>query len=153
MVTGTAILDHEKGRRGEKLRGSAGQKLAWGVIWMAAVVLLRHDRLHVSIIHYSRVQFCINFIDLNSLLFLDSKRKTSLCMKECHVMWVNPISVSQVFDARSVRFLLQLSLISPILWWLRGYPKVSGLAAWSENCKWYSSLPLGAVVSLFCESV
>jgi len=33
------------------------------------------------------------------------------------------------------------------------YPKVSGLADWSENCKWYSSLPLGAVVSLFCESV
>jgi hypothetical protein len=33
------------------------------------------------------------------------------------------------------------------------YPKVSGLAAWSENCKWYGSLPLGAVVSLFCESV
>jgi hypothetical protein len=36
---------------------------------------------------------------------------------------------------------------------MRVYPKVSGLAAWSENCKWYSSLPLGAVVSLFCESV
>jgi hypothetical protein len=35
----------------------------------------------------------------------------------------------------------------------RVYPKVSGLAAWSENCKLYSSLPLGAVVSLFCESV
>jgi hypothetical protein len=35
----------------------------------------------------------------------------------------------------------------------RVYPKVSGLAAWSENCKWYSSLPLGAVVSLFCESL
>jgi hypothetical protein len=33
------------------------------------------------------------------------------------------------------------------------YPKVSELAAWSEYCKWYSSLPLGAVVSLFCESV
>jgi len=30
---------------------------------------------------------------------------------------------------------------------------VSGLAAWSENCKWYSSLPLGAVVTLFCHSV
>jgi hypothetical protein len=28
-----------------------------------------------------------------------------------------------------------------------------GLAAWSENCKWYNSLPLGAAVSLFCESV
>jgi hypothetical protein len=35
----------------------------------------------------------------------------------------------------------------------RVYPKVSGLTAWSENCKWYSSLPLGAVVSLFCESL
>jgi len=35
----------------------------------------------------------------------------------------------------------------------RVYQKVSGLAALSENCKLYSSLPLGAVVSLFCESV
>jgi len=34
----------------------------------------------------------------------------------------------------------------------RVYPKVSGLAAWSENSKWYSSPPLGAFVSLFCES-
>jgi len=33
------------------------------------------------------------------------------------------------------------------------YPKVSGLAAWTENCKWYSPLPLGGVVSLFCKSV
>jgi hypothetical protein len=33
----------------------------------------------------------------------------------------------------------------------RVYPKLSGLVAWSENCKWYSSLPLGAVVSPFCE--
>jgi len=36
---------------------------------------------------------------------------------------------------------------------MRVYPKVSELAAWSENCKWYSPLPLGTVVSLFCESV
>jgi hypothetical protein len=35
----------------------------------------------------------------------------------------------------------------------RVYPNVSGLAARSENCKWYSSLPIRAVVSLFCESV
>jgi hypothetical protein len=35
----------------------------------------------------------------------------------------------------------------------RVYPKVCGLAVWNENCKWYSSLSLGAVVSLFCESV
>jgi hypothetical protein len=31
----------------------------------------------------------------------------------------------------------------------RVYPKVSGLAAWSENCELYNFLPLGAVVSLF----
>jgi hypothetical protein len=36
---------------------------------------------------------------------------------------------------------------------IRMYPKFSGLAVWIENCKWYSSLLLGAVVSLFCESV
>jgi hypothetical protein len=36
---------------------------------------------------------------------------------------------------------------------IRVYPKVSGLAAWSENYKWYSSLPLGEIVLLFCESV
>jgi len=35
----------------------------------------------------------------------------------------------------------------------RVYPKVSGLAAWSENYKWYSSLALHGVVSLFCELV
>jgi len=35
----------------------------------------------------------------------------------------------------------------------RVHPKVYGLAAWDENCKWYSSLPLGAVVSLFCDRV
>jgi serine/threonine-protein phosphatase 2A regulatory subunit B'' len=40
-----------------------------------------------------------------------------------------------------------------ISYYKRVYPKVSGLAAWSENCKWYSSLPLGVVVSLFYESV
>jgi hypothetical protein len=33
------------------------------------------------------------------------------------------------------------------------YPKVSGLAAWSEDYKRYSSLPLGAAVSLFWVSL
>jgi len=35
----------------------------------------------------------------------------------------------------------------------RVYTKVFGLAAWCKNCIWYSSLPLGAGVQLFCESV
>jgi len=29
------------------------------------------------------------------------------------------------------------------------FSKVSGLASWSKTCKWYSSLPLDAIVSLF----
>jgi hypothetical protein len=40
-----------------------------------------------------------------------------------------------------------------LICYMRVYPKVSRLAAWSENCKWYSSLPLGALVLLFYESV
>jgi hypothetical protein len=44
-------------------------------------------------------------------------------------------------------------LTSHIKLHVRAYPKVSRLAAWSKNCKWYSSLPLGAVVLLFCDSV
>jgi hypothetical protein len=35
----------------------------------------------------------------------------------------------------------------------RVYPKVAGLAAWNQNCKWQSSVPIRAVVSLFCELV
>jgi hypothetical protein len=35
----------------------------------------------------------------------------------------------------------------------RVYPKVSELAAWRENREWYTSLPLDAIVSLFCETV
>jgi hypothetical protein len=53
-------------------------------------------------------------------------------------------------------FLLKL----PVTWlsrlqarYTRVYSKVSALAAWSENCKCYSPLPLGAVVSPFNESV
>jgi hypothetical protein len=37
--------------------------------------------------------------------------------------------------------------------YMRVYAKVSGLAVRSENSKLYSSLPLDAVISLFCESV
>jgi len=32
----------------------------------------------------------------------------------------------------------------------RVWPKGYGLPAWRQNCKWYSSLPLGGVVSLSC---
>jgi hypothetical protein len=47
-----------------------------------------------------------------------------------------------------------LAILSEVSSWnTRVYPKVSGLATWSEKCKWYSSLPLGAVVWLFRESV
>jgi hypothetical protein len=58
---------------------------------------------------------------------------------------LNCIEAHEIKDA--VKVGLALNKIT------RLYPEVSGLASWSENCKWYSSLPLGAVVSLFYESV
>jgi len=33
---------------------------------------------------------------------------------------------------------------------VRVYPKISGLPTWSENCKWHTSLPLSAVISILC---
>jgi hypothetical protein len=58
--------------------------------------------------------------------------------------WMKCLGISLSHDTRTTHF----SNLST-----RVNPKVSRLATWSENCKWYSSLPLGAVVSLFCESV
>jgi hypothetical protein len=51
----------------------------------------------------------------------------------------------------SSRFFYQM--FGAVVVCVRVYSKVSRLAAWSENCKWYSSLPLNAVVLLFYESV
>jgi hypothetical protein len=48
------------------------------------------------------------------------------------------------------RKMFQMGVSDPNEVYTRVYPKVSGLAACSENCKWYSFLPLGALVSL-CE--
>jgi hypothetical protein len=53
----------------------------------------------------------------------------------------------------AISFATIVALIKAQISRLYVYPKVSGLAALSENCKCYSSLPLDAVVSLFCESV
>jgi len=49
-----------------------------------------------------------------------------------------------------IYFLWNLKTLSHTHTHTRMYLKVSGLAAWRDNCKWYSSLQLGAVV---CESV
>jgi hypothetical protein len=56
-------------------------------------------------------------------------------------------------DWTSGQKIVRSDLLIKTLKYTRVCPKVSGLAAWSENCKWYNSLPLGTVVSLFCESV
>jgi hypothetical protein len=46
-----------------------------------------------------------------------------------------------------------VEFISDRMSYTRVNPKISEMAAWSKNSKWYSSLPLDAVVSLFYESV
>jgi hypothetical protein len=46
------------------------------------------------------------------------------------------------FSVKARRQLYLLPLCPSMALHTRVYPKVSGLAAWSENCKWYSSLQL-----------
>jgi hypothetical protein len=65
--------------------------------------------------------------------------------------WIQSV-YSKPASLRSI-VILSSHLRSSFLPRSRLYPKVSGLAAWSESCKWHSFLPLSAVVSLFCESV
>jgi len=73
--------------------------------------------------------------------------------------WNSIVTVMAPYKLRPVNiWVIVISQISRILFSSfvsskRVYPKVSGLAARSENCRWYSSLPLGAVVSLFREPV
>jgi hypothetical protein len=71
--------------------------------------------------------------------------------KQRHKSDTCPLLLVSEYKSRCFHFGTKLCFIWNF--YTRMYPKVSGLAAWSENCKWYSSLPLGAVVSLFCASV
>jgi len=70
-------------------------------------------------------------------------------MSQVHILKV------QGRRALSINGVYSYSALSCIRMWasMRVYPKVSRLSAWSKNCKWCSSLPLGAVVLLFCESI
>jgi len=66
-----------------------------------------------------------------------------------HFLWVEGVKGVEIH-----KYLLSMEIICYISKvCIRMYSKVSRLAARSENCKLYSFLPLGAVVSLFCESV
>jgi len=67
---------------------------------------------------------------------LSESNNYHICKLSCNTIWIN-------------------NSFAYFLYWIctRVYQKVSGLAARSKNCKWYSSLILGAVVSLFWESV
>jgi hypothetical protein len=81
----------------------------------------------------------------NQLLNKNSSRTQFRCSKCC---------LCEKWPPKFMK-LATLSTLRRLFWQIhtRVYPKVSGLAAWSENSKWCSCLPLGAVVSLFCESV
>jgi hypothetical protein len=81
----------------------------------------------------------------------------------CNVFVIKQVSSTRssgyrrgLYDGRSFYLCSSFLLIFTMLHEshvTRAYPKDSGLAAWSENWKWYSSLPLSAVVSLLCELV
>jgi len=72
-----------------------------------------------------------------------------------HVSSTGHTAIPSLTDLRFVRFRTYAVYILRNVHYLRTrvQPKVPGLAACSENCKWYSSLPLGTVVSVFYESV
>jgi hypothetical protein len=63
---------------------------------------------------------------------------------------IRPVTVAARSKIRTVLDHLNsgIATSNPVQYFTRLCPKISGLAARSENCKWYSSLPLGAVVSL-----
>jgi hypothetical protein len=109
--------------------------------------LLWHVRLLVDT---ARVFIYASKITLNSYII----KKAESCISEIRIQKRNEqhtrIRRSAILRC-PVQQLCEGS--GPAVWNTRKYPKVSGLAAWSENCKWYSSLPLGAVVPLLCESV
>jgi hypothetical protein len=106
----------------------------------------RHDVTHMS----------MNFIAVAMSLTLYQLRKLDV-NRICCVIWAEKDKGETA--VANFKVLLQRSLgrmrdaTEHYSQDRRVYPKVSGLVAWSENCKWYSSLPLGAVVSLFCDSV
>jgi hypothetical protein len=59
----------------------------------------------------------------------------------CSVIFFPCKSVDHFPNVNCVRLLISFIMFQC---YTSVYPKVSGLAAWSENCKWYSCLPLGA---------
>jgi hypothetical protein len=58
---------------------------------------------------------------------------------------MSPFSVQDIAFRNWICYVVS-RLADAIVLHTRVYPKVTGLAAWSENCKWYSSLPLDLVV-------
>jgi hypothetical protein len=77
---------------------------------------------------------------------------SALLLRQSHVVFECCISICERFRG-SLKLGDQYPGFHRFKGYIRVYPEVSGLAAWSENCKWYNSLPLGAVVSQFLWSV
>jgi hypothetical protein len=117
--------------------------------------------LWVSLVNFAAIAICAAsqqvFIIVVVCFDIDSVRK----------LWIHPpiklrSQLLQLFIA--FLFVNPVYLFTPLmlgLIWVflvitvhtKVYPKVSGLAAWSENWKWYTALCHVAVVSIFCESV
>jgi hypothetical protein len=68
-------------------------------------------------------------------------------------VYLLPVFHVRINNPPITQALVMLNVITIFTNNTRVYTKVPGLAAWSENGKWYSSLPLGTVLSLFYESV
>jgi hypothetical protein len=91
----------------------------------------------------------------SNTLFFQSKQKFSKFFRSFDKKKLYTFFAYLIRDTLPAHLILPDSLVRTILSekLTRLYPEVSGVTAWIDNCKWYSSLPLGAIVSLFYKSV
>jgi len=87
-------------------------------------------------------------MEIKSVLLNKIKTRSDTCLSpmphSCHIL----SKQSKLMYKKVIGFLSE-NIYVWLLYWIRGCTR----SFWSENCKWYSFLPPGAVVSLFCESI
>jgi hypothetical protein len=134
--------------------------------WLAFGRIVRHSLFHNKHIARDRQTFNFSAHFKHTVLIRFATPMNAFIAGSCYVMTFDDdvykydsvtlqiygTFLSRVTSTRMYPKVSGLATLSRVTS-TRVYSKVSGLATWSENCKWYSSLPLGTVILLFCKSV
>jgi len=133
-------------------------KFKWSNNLPKLVISTGHSKLtkRIRIVKGDLMLISVNILRASSLLL----------MKECAFVQIYrhfptednvPLHFTASLSLYALLSLIHIQVLGIIPIRVKGYtrvyPKVFGLAAWSVNCKWYNSVPLRAVVSLFCGPV